>query len=310
MNWKFKAIIQNLVDELPASLSYSLYYYIQRTFGGLKKVNHLRDLKKSIEIVKIINKSNYNIDNHVLMEIGTGRTITVPIGLWLCGAQKIITIDINPYLKERLVLESINWIKNNEIEVRKLFYNIADNKLFNNRLRYLISCKLDIIRILELTNIDYRAPADACYLDIDDKTIDCQFSMSVFEHIPLSILNLILIETKRILANDGIIMHSIDLSDHFSLSDPSITSINFLQFSEKEWEKWAGNKFTYHNRLRAPEFYKLFNDIGVQIILKEEHIDRKALEIINRGFPLDNRFAGYPPDDLAISGIDIVGKFH
>jgi hypothetical protein len=309
LNWKFKAIIQILVDKLPPGLSYSLYYYIQRKFGELQKTNPLNDLNRSIEIVEMIRKSNYTINDKVLLEIGTGRTLNIPIGLWLCGARKIITIDINPYLKKELVLESINWVKYNEYKVRKLFNNIANQTQFNNRLRQLISVKPNLNQILKLCNIDYLSPANACSLNLKDKTIDCQFSTDVFEHIPLSILKSIFIETKRILADDGLLVHMIDLSDHFTHFDNSITSINFLQFSEKQWKQWAGNKFMYHNRLRASEFYKLFNEIGMQIVMKEEYIDQRALEIINRGFPLDNRFAGRPPRDLAISRLDVVGMF-
>jgi len=243
-----------------------------------------------------------------LLEIGTGRTINVPIGLWLCGASKIITVDINPYLKEELVLKSIEWMKNNETIVRKLFYKIINGDTFNNKLQELISLKADLIKVLKLCDIDYLASCNY-FLNIKDKTIDCQFSINVFEHIPLMDIKSIFIETKRIMANDGFIVHIVDLSDHFSHSDTSITSINFLQFSEKEWNRWAGNKFMYHNRLRASEFYKLFNDIGLHIVRKEDFVDQKAHKIIHEGFPLDVRFAGLPLDDLAISRLSIVGKF-
>jgi hypothetical protein len=31
------------------------------------------------------------------------------------------------------------------------------------------------------------------------------------------------------------LVHNIDFTDHFSHSDPSISSVNFLQFSESQW---------------------------------------------------------------------------
>jgi len=58
MNWKLKAIIQNLVEKLPPNLSYALYYYMQRKFGGLQRMNPLNDLQKSVEIVEMIKKCN------------------------------------------------------------------------------------------------------------------------------------------------------------------------------------------------------------------------------------------------------------
>ncbi|MCL4502290.1 MAG: hypothetical protein M1438_10620 [Deltaproteobacteria bacterium] len=64
-----------------------------------------------------------------------------------------------------------------------------------------------------------------------------------------------------------------------------------------------------HNRLRAYEYYDLFKSIGVSILLKEETLDLEALECINQGFPLAERFAGHPAEELAITDLAVVGKF-
>ena len=49
-----KARIQNAVSILPPSISYPSYYWIQRNFGGLKKVNPTSKLIAAIETCKII----------------------------------------------------------------------------------------------------------------------------------------------------------------------------------------------------------------------------------------------------------------
>ena len=40
-------------------------------------------------------------------------------------------------------------------------------------------------------------------------------------------------------------MHFVDLSNHFQHQDQSITRINFLKFSDLEWNRIAGNEFAY-----------------------------------------------------------------
>ena len=99
MNFKLKARIQNAVDVLPERLSYPCYYWLQRHFGGLRKPNPTRHLLKSAHIIRNIRRSEVSLNDATCLEIGTGRTVDVPIGLWLCGPGRIITIDLNPYLR-------------------------------------------------------------------------------------------------------------------------------------------------------------------------------------------------------------------
>ena len=309
MNWKLKAIMQTLIDMLPFDLSYHVYYRIQRSCGALKTVNPLRDFEKSIYMLNAIKQQNHKISGKDFLEIGTGRTINVPIGLWLCGASRIITVDVNPYLKEELVLESIDYIRQCRAAIKRLFGNFSKTVHFMNRLDQLIYTNGDLNTFLELMNIEYLAPADASFLHIENDSIDFFFTVNVFEHIPADIIKNILLEAKRVLRKDGLMIHRIDLSDHFSHSDRSITAINFLRFSEKQWNTWAGNRFMYHNRLRAYEFYELFEQQDVNILDAEELVDERACALLQKGFPLDNRFVEHSPKALAVSGLNIVGTF-
>ena len=71
--------------------------------------------------------------------------------------------------------------------------------------------------------------------------MDYHVSTTVLEHIPNKNIVRILTEAKRILKNNREAVHFIDLSDHFQHQDERITRINFLQYSEREWEKISGN---------------------------------------------------------------------
>ena len=100
MNWKLKAKIQNAVSFFPSSASYATYYWMQRHFGALKKMNPINKLTAGIETCMRIKKVGRDPVGKVFFEVGTGRAPITPLAYWLMGAQKTITIDLNPYLKE------------------------------------------------------------------------------------------------------------------------------------------------------------------------------------------------------------------
>ena len=198
MNWKLKSQIQNLISLLPSSLSYSVYYYMQRNFGTLKKVNPVKILKAGIETCKQIEKVGRSPIGSTFLEIGTGRRINTPLAFWLLGAEKVITVDINPSFKEELVQEDIEYIRKNKTEIEQLF----NGNIFNDRLKYFLdftSSQYKIVELLNFCDIQYIAPGDASKLPLSSDSIDFHTSYTVFEHIPLEILKKILLEGNRII---------------------------------------------------------------------------------------------------------------
>lgn len=114
MHWKLKAAIQNAVSLLPPSVSYATYFWIQRHFGGLRRINPVSPLTAGIETWRRIKKLGYDPSGKVFLEVGTGRVTLVPLAYWLMGAKKTITIDLNPYLKAELKKESLQYISDNK----------------------------------------------------------------------------------------------------------------------------------------------------------------------------------------------------
>lgn len=96
MHWKVKAAIQNMVARLPESISYPTYYTIQRTVGGLRHVTPIRTLESALRIVAALAKQGRTVQGATCFELGTGRQCGMPLGLWLCGAKQVITVDLNP----------------------------------------------------------------------------------------------------------------------------------------------------------------------------------------------------------------------
>ncbi|MCI0337167.1 MAG: class I SAM-dependent methyltransferase [Acidobacteria bacterium] len=259
-------------------------------------MNPIIGIKDGITIVRCIEGVEKSVDDKVFVEVGTGRTIIIPITLWLCGASRIITVDLNPYLKNELIQEELNFIRCNKDAVLKMFGNSVNQKQFNERFDTIVRGKLDINGFMKESQIEYIAPSDARKLHVCDKTIDYHISNNVFEHVPLEVMSQILSEGKRMLKDDGLMVHRIDFSDHFSHSDHRIPTINFLQYSEEQWLRYAGNRYMYHNRARIDEFEEIMENAGLKIIDKKLEIDQNAVRLIKSGLKLDKRFAGKPDE--------------
>jgi SAM-dependent methyltransferase len=290
VDWKYKAAIQNVIGKLPASVGNPIYYQLQRRFGGLQQTNPMSRLRAGIEVVRRIQQVGGSVESAAFLEVGTGHQLALPLSLWLCGAGDITTVDLNRYLKESLVLNDIQYLRRHQEETLKLFRGICSTDALEKRFERLLSASNSLQALFGFTKIRYWAPADAARLPFEPNSIDYHVSFTVLEHIAGPILKRIFREGRRVLNPNGLFVHCIDFTDHFAHSDRCIPSIHFLQFSEDEWERLAGNRYMFHNRLRIDEFQKLLLQANLQILALDSNVDPQAVALLRNGFPLDQRF--------------------
>ena len=266
-------------------------------------------LTAAVETCRRICNQGKSPVNKIFLEVGTGRVPVVPIAYWLMGSEKTITIDLNPYLKSELVEESLKHMFKNHEKVLNLFGSLVDQERFSEFLKWGRESHFSLSKILDQCRIEYIAPGDAANTHLPDESIDFHTSYTVFEHIPFEVLEEILKEGNRIIKNKGLFIHSIDYSDHYSHSDKRISSINFLQYSEKQWDKFAGNRYAFVNRLRHDDFINLFESVGQNIINVEPNTNQQLYELLSNGnFQLNDRFSSKSKNDLAITGAWIVSR--
>lgn len=309
MNWKWKSRIQNTIAALPF-FSNAIYFGVQRTVGGLRreKINPLSRLSAAAGMVAWAESAGMDVTGRTVLEVGTGHMVDLPIGMWLCGVARVITVDLNPYLSRKLVSEARDFVRQHADQVVEIFA-ARRNKMFDERLSVLTGSIVRDDQLLNAMNIDYFAPANAANLPIEADSVDLHVSHTVFEHIPANVLSAILREAKRILRPDGLLIHNIDPSDHFAHDDSSITRINFLRFSDSEWNRLAGNRFMYHNRLRASELVRIFEENGVRIVREERLIDQASLNALHGNFPIDSHFNSMSDEELATTTVSLMGRF-
>jgi len=295
VDWKVKAAVMKICDWLP--FGGKIYKGIQKTIGRLD-ADPMSRIPLQIEIVKWLEKSGRRVNGMRVLEVGTGHLPIVPIGLFICGALEVITVDLNRRLDWQLTAKALQWIASNEECIYSLYGGIVSKQELDERLGLIKSQKYQPENFCKLANITYLAPADATKLNLPNESIDLHLSVTVFEHIPRDILSGIMSEAKRLLTKDGVALHAIDLSDHFEHTDKSIPKINFLRFSDKQWKIIAGNQFAYCNRLRASDYLSIFRGQNWTIENVITEIDSGSVEVISSGWEFDKLFAEYKVDDL------------
>ena len=310
MRWQHKAKIMKTCALLPSGGG--IYRFIQKTFGRLK-ADPMSRISEQVEMARWILEMGGKVEGKTFFEVGTGHCPIVPIGFFLCGAEQVITVDLHRRLDFGILKKALVWMAENRDEIYGYYDGVANPQIAQitqiiERMDLIDRLKHNPKKFLSEANIVYLAPADAANINLPDSSVDYHISTTVFEHIPGESIERILKEAKRILKKDGIAIHFIDLSDHFQHQDRSITGINFLRYSEKEWNKIAGNQFAYCNRLRVSDYLALFREAGFDVCHKKVQEDEEAKESMRKGFVVDEKFRDYSVDDLCTTGFRVALK--
>ena len=290
MNWKQKSVIQNVTASLPRWLGSKIYYQMQRRFGKLGTADPRSRLEAGLQMLRYAEREGKAIEGSTVVEVGTGHRMNVPIALWLTGAARICTYDLNPYLRARLVLDDVAYMRANEQKIFDVFGDVAERAIFQKRWHRLMDMHVNADNFKHAFNVEYHGPGDAAKTGLADNSADLHVSFTVLEHISTAVLGSIMAEARRILKVDGLFIHHIDFTDHFAHADNTITHVNFLQFNEPTWMKLGGNRFMYMNRLRVDDMTALVLNANLEILHDDRLVDDRSLEALNSDLVVDAQF--------------------
>lgn len=306
MKWTTRALIQRILSRTLGGER--LYHKGQFYFGQLRDFKVDSKVGLGRRLLKALIKSGATIAEQRTVEIGTGWVPTVPLLFWLFRQRECDTYDVSKILAPSLVVEAATQLVN---------HPISDELLADDQRRYEVEERKQALKmliergarghdILQYCNIRYHAPADAANTDLANGSVDVVYSNTVLEHIPQLEISRLFVESLRILRPGGYIVHLIDMNDHFTYTDRSISSINFLQFSEQSFRKY-NSKFLYQNRLRASRWRQIISDHGFEIVYWQPNKNPEALSRLN-SLRLSEEFAGMEADDLCTTSVYVVGK--
>lgn len=315
MKWRTKARLQNMIAALPEPLASYCYYRMQRHFGNLRSPIPVKSLSTACQIAGAIHERR-PLTGLQIMEVGTGRSLVLPMLMWSLGVANILTVDINRYLRPEILQAHLAYLRGNRPGLTGLLAPLDDSQgTVNGRLDCLLELALQspapalLDKVLELCNIHYEAPVDAATLPIPEHSLDVHLSQAVLEHVPPDDLRRILEASVKVLRPDGLCVHLIGSSDHFQHNDSSISPVNFLRFTDTEWDRLAGNRFMYMNRLRASDYLLLFEECGLEVLDVNCTVDEESRRLLESGgLPLDEQFRGKSVSDLATTELLVVAR--
>ncbi|MDB4871643.1 MAG: methyltransferase family protein [Gemmatimonadales bacterium] len=303
MRWQHKARIMRACSRVP--FGDYLYKELQKRFGRLGADPMLR-LPTALTLSHWAAEAGRPIEGCTALEVGTGHKPIVPIGLFLLGARRVYTFDLNRRLDLPLVTGALRWIAKHRDDVQELFAGATDRTALATRLDLLSRYASAPLKFFDAAQIIYRAPADAAHTELQDASVDLHISVTVLEHIPPPGIEAILLEARRVLAPDGIAVHFFDPSDHFAHQDSTIHLINFLRFSEEEWRRLANNQFAYCNRLRRSQYHPIYARTGFRVAREEGDVDAVSLGALRAGFRLDDQFREFAPEDICTTAVRVL----
>lgn len=283
-----------------------IYYWLQRYLGALRRPRFMARFERQRAFLDRLVKRGRSAEKAEIVEVGAGRVPVIPVGFWLTGASRVRTYDINRYLKMSLLRDLLHWISRNEDGLLSLWQGAVPSASLKARLDIVRRTRDDPEKFLKESRIEYVAPGDAARTGLPESSVDIHYSAYTLEHIPGDVIADILREAHRILRPDGLTFHFVDLSDHFSHADASISPVNFLRFEEKEWGRLAGNRFAYHNRLRLDDYERILAKSPFRVVDIRRDIDAEAAEVLQAGFQIASPFRGRSVETLACRTLEIL----
>ena len=277
----------------------TVYEYLQNHFGELKHLEHSTRFDNARLIIELLNQQGLQLENQVLVELGTGWIPVIPITLACMGA-KVFTYDVNKLVQDLHYQKTVAVIK---AKFQDLLSHSPDTVIQERTAVTLAGNSLD--EALRNTGGAYSAPSDTCNLPHAINSVDMVVSNLVLQCIPENVLPHVIRESYRILKPGGVAIHRVRMSDEYARNDPSCHELDYLYYSDWLWQKIFTHRLKHLNRWRASQFMNLFGDLGFKIKYFRGHIDQEYIPKIKTE-KLPARFKGLFPSDLATIAFDII----
>lgn len=290
--WVLKAVIQKFISWLPFKhqINYLFQKYVTKGIILTDQLfeDKLTHFKEHLEIIRENNSSQ-----HRILEIGTGWYPVIPVGFYLAGCDDIATFDIASLATSKQIKQTcekyIHFYKSGKI-----------NKYAPNLLPERFEKLEQIIKKKEVSFVDFNMKyyvGDDISIASREKSYTFICSNNTFEHIHKDVLESLLLSFNRMLDNNGVMSHNIDMSDHFSHMDKTITPYHFLKFSESEWNK-IDNSIQPQNRLRKSEYIKLIEKAGFKVVKQTDFTHSDTSVLHDKEFI--KHYSNFDVTDLAI----------
>lgn len=299
--WHLKAIVQKTISFLPNGHKVNYWFQKHVTKGVYLGDTYFYDrLEHAQHHLAIFERYRGSIAGQKTLELGTGWYPVIPISLFLCGVERVHTVDISNLLnKEKFETTLERFMALIEQGKLKDYLPAAkEARIDTFQAVYNELSQLSLAEALQKLHITYWVEDARDLKPLANDSIDLVHSNNTFEHVYPDILKAILLEFKRVVKPNGVQSHFVDMSDHFAHFDTSINIYNFLKYSNKTWDKIIDNSIQPQNRWRYPQFLDLYQSLGIPVSDTDYRPgDQKALDSLK----VHADFSKFSKEELAIS---------
>jgi hypothetical protein len=306
-HWLIKSALQHAVAVLPQRQRWNALF---QRFG-----TRSLDLQPEMFATRL-DHARTHLDNYLnarggmpkpftALELGTGWFPTIAVGLYLCGADKIWMVDIDPIIRTSQLKQMLDFFCE----------HLANGKLRQRlpRLREDRAAQLpEMARFVEkeppeafLARFNGQVMVrDAQATCLPGGSVDLFFSSGVIEYIPRPVLVGIFKEFLRLSRPTAVMSHWITLVDQFSYFDRSIGPFNYLRYTSRQWG-YLNSPLTWQSRLRISDYREITREAGYEILSEQD--TPGSLDDLKK-IRLAPEFQKYAVEDLLVLNSWIVSK--
>lgn len=299
MRWIAKAALQNALARMPRGreVNFLLQRRLTHTLPGNDEHFRLKARKALWHLAAFKRNHDGPVAGARMFEFGAGWDLIGPLIMYGAGIDDQAVIDVAPLLSLSLVGHAIRQYTALKSELEAAY---------GEELRSLGAESIGSREELrQRFGIHYVAPCDAAATTLAADSVDFVSSTSTLQHVPEDQIAPILGECRRLLRPGAAMSCHIDMPDGFAQTDSSLSSYNFLKFSNRTWAL-VNSAFYYQNRLRARDFVGRFEQAGFEVAERELYgpSERDLTQL--RALRLAPRFRAYTIDELAVRQMSLV----
>lgn len=183
-----------------------------------------------------------------VLEIGSGKYLSHPLGLRMLGASRVTSIDLFEQFNRKAAQVSFR----QNVMAKKLFAGEINSRKYYEHLKEIDETNFELSSLADY-GVEYIAPLDILNYNPQEH-FDLVTSYTTLEHVPPRDVSSLLTKSISLLREGGHFCHFIDLEDH---KNPQKNPFGFL--IESEWSDF--DCFTRGNRLRAHDWRKILDDL-------------------------------------------------
>lgn len=218
----------------------------------------------------------------VSLELGPGNSLFSALICRSFGGTKTYMIDVDDFAIENIesYKEMADYLQQQGLPTPQIESSESFTEVMNNSGGSYLTSGLNSLK------------------EIESNSVDFVWSHAVLEHVRRAEFLEIMKETRRVISEDGICSHTVDLKDHLD------QSLNNLRFNESFWEsKFVDKSGIYTNRIRYAEMLDIFKEAGFEV--KSTEVNQWQKPPIPRD-SLAKQFKNLSDDELRISGFSVV----